>query len=99
FDSQFMCCLLSPTTSLTIDDSVSVADFGKYSFVLAFAMFMSNVADSGLPRMVIREIARDRERLVPVVGAAASLIWVISGIMCVLVALVVPFLHLGTDVK
>src|SRR5213078_558481 len=31
--------------------------------------------------------------------AAASLIWVISGIMCLLVALVVPFFHLGTDVK
>ena len=91
--------LLYLATILTIAHSVSVADFGKYSFVLAFAMFVSNVADSGLPRMVIREIAKDRERLVPVVGAAASLIWVISGIMCLLVALVVPFFHLGTDVK
>jgi len=91
--------LLYLATILTIAHSVSVAAFGKYSFVLAFAMFVSNVADSGLPRMVIREIARDRERLVPVVGAAASLIWVISGIMCLLVALVVPFFHLGTDVK
>ena len=91
--------LLYLATILTIAHSVSVTEFGKYSFVLAFAMFVSNVADSGLPRMVIREIARDRERLVPVVGAAASLIWVISGIMCLLVALVVPFFHLGTDVK
>src|SRR5437870_8306854 len=91
--------LLYLATILTIAHSVSVADFGKYSFVLAFAMFVSNVADSGLPRMVIREIAKDRERLVAVVGAAASLIWVISGIMCLLVALVVPFFHLGTDVK
>ncbi|PYJ71486.1 MAG: hypothetical protein DME75_07410 [Verrucomicrobia bacterium] len=75
--------LLYLATILTIAHSVSVADFGKYSFVLAFAMFVSNVADSGLPRMVIREIAKDRERLVAVV----------------LVALVVPFFHLGTDVK
>src|SRR5438093_7387244 len=91
--------LLYLATILTIAHSVSVTEFGKYSFVLAFAMFVSNVADSGLPRMVIREIARDRERLVPVVGAAASLIWLISGIMCLLVALVVPLFHFGTDVK
>ncbi|HAF16658.1 MAG TPA: hypothetical protein DIT76_06160 [Spartobacteria bacterium] len=86
-------------TVLTIAHAVSVTEFGKYSFVLAFAMFVSNVADSGLPRMLIRELAKDREQLVPLVGAAASLIWVISGVICLLVALVVPFLHVGTDVK
>src|SRR6266480_609629 len=86
-------------TILTIAHAVSVTGFGKYSFVLAFAMFVSNVADSGLPRMLIREISKDPEQLVPLVGAAASLIWVISIAICLLVALIVPFLHFGTDVK
>jgi O-antigen/teichoic acid export membrane protein len=86
-------------TVLIIARAVSVTEFGKYSFVLAFAMFFSNVADSGLPRMLIREIAKEPEKFVPLAGAAASLIWVISGAICLLVALVVPFLHFGMDVK
>jgi O-antigen/teichoic acid export membrane protein len=86
-------------TVLIIAHAVSVTEFGKYSFVLAFAMFVSNIADSGLPRMLIREISKDREQLVPLVGAGASLIWAISGVMCLLVAVIVPFLHVGTDVK
>jgi len=86
-------------TVVIIAHSVSVREFGKYSFVLAFAMFVSNVADSGLPRMLIREVAKDHEGFVPVAGATFSLIWVISGAMCLLVCLVVPFLRLDTDVK
>ena len=49
-------------TVLTIAHKVSVVEFGKYSFVLAFAMFFQLVADSGLPRMMIREIAKDPEK-------------------------------------
>jgi O-antigen/teichoic acid export membrane protein len=86
-------------TVLTIAHAVSVTEFGKYSFVLAFAMFFQLVADAGLPRMLIREVAKDREGFVPLAGAAVSLIWVISRVICVLVALIVPFLHVGTDVK
>jgi hypothetical protein len=44
-------------TIVTFARAVSVTEFGKYSFVLAFAMFVSNIADSGLPRMLIREIS------------------------------------------
>jgi O-antigen/teichoic acid export membrane protein len=91
--------LLYLATILTIARSVSVTEFGKYSFVLAFAMFVSNIADSGLPRMLIREISKDREQLVPLVGAGASLIWLISGVMCLLVGVVVLFIHLGIDMK
>jgi O-antigen/teichoic acid export membrane protein len=86
-------------TVLIIAHSVSVREFGKYSFVLAFAMFVSNVADSGLPRMLIRETAKDHEGFVPVAGATFSLIWVISAGMCLLVCLIVPFLRLEPDVK
>jgi O-antigen/teichoic acid export membrane protein len=84
---------------LTIARMVSVVEFGKYSFVLAFAMFFQLLADAGLPRMLIREIAKDPEALVPLVGAATSLIWVVSLAVCLLIALIVPFLHFGTDVR
>jgi O-antigen/teichoic acid export membrane protein len=86
-------------TVLTIGRMVSVVEFGKYSFVLAFAMFFQLLADAGLPRMLIREIAKDPEALVPLVGAATSLIWVVSVAVCLLIALIVPFLHFGTDVR
>src|SRR5204862_1619333 len=43
--------------------------------------------------------SRDHEQLVPLVGAGASLIWVISGAMCLLVTIIVLFLHVGTDLK
>jgi len=86
-------------TVLTIARMVSVVEFGKYSFVLAFAMFFQLLADAGLPRMMIREIAKDPEALVPLVGAGASLIWVLSVAVCLLVGLIVVFLHFDTDVK
>jgi O-antigen/teichoic acid export membrane protein len=86
-------------TILIIAHAVSVREFGKYSFVLAFAMFVNNIADSGLPRLLVREVAKDREGFVPIAGATFSLIWLISGVMCFLVCLIVPFLHFGADVK
>ncbi len=91
--------LIYLATILKIARSVSVTEFGKYSFVLAVAMFVSNVADCGLPRILTRAVARDREELLPVAGATFSLIWVLSGAMCLLVCVVAPFLHFGTDVK
>jgi O-antigen/teichoic acid export membrane protein len=86
-------------TVLTIARMVSVVEFGKYSFVLAFAMFFQLLADAGLPRMLIREIAKDREALVPLVGAGAALIWVVSLAVVLVIGLIVPFLHFDTDVK
>jgi len=86
-------------TVMIIAHKVSVVEFGKYSFVLAFAMFFQLVADAGLPRMIIREIAKDPEGLVPLMGASVSLIWVASLAVCLVVALIVPFLHFGMDVK
>ena len=86
-------------TVMIIAHKVSVVEFGKYSFVLAFAIFFQLVADAGLPRMMIREIAKNPEGFAPLVGAAVSLIWLASGVICLLVALIVPFLHFGMDVK
>jgi O-antigen/teichoic acid export membrane protein len=84
---------------LIIAHSVSVVEFGKYSFVLAFAMFFQLVADSGLPRIVIREIARNPDGFVPLAGAAKALIWVLSAVITLVVGLIIPFLHFGLDVK
>jgi O-antigen/teichoic acid export membrane protein len=97
--ASFISGLVYLATVMIIAHTVSVVEFGKYSFVLAFAMFFQLVADAGLPRMLIREIAKDPEGFVPLMGAAVSLIWLVSGAVCLLVALIVPFLHFGIDVK
>ncbi len=97
--ASFIGGLVYLATVMIIAHQVSLVEFGKYSFVLAFAMFFQLVADAGLPRMLIREIAKNPEGFVPLMGASVSLIWVASGAICLLVALIVPFLHFGTDVK
>src|SRR5438067_12156512 len=91
--------LLSLATVLTIARSVSVTEFGKYAIVVAFAMFVSNIADSALPRLLIREISKDREQLGPLVGGGASLIWLISGVMCLPAGVVALLIHLVIEMR
>jgi O-antigen/teichoic acid export membrane protein len=86
-------------TILTIAHTVSLVEFGEYSFVLAFGMFFQLFADAGVPRMLVREIAKDPQAFVTLAGATESLIWVVSIAVSLLVAIIVPFLHFGTDVK
>ena len=79
--------------------SVGVAQFGTYSFILAFAMFFQLLADSGLSNILIRELARAPERLGEILGAALSLIWLLSVAVFLLIVLVVSFLHFPYWIK
>ena len=62
-------------------------------------MIAQLVADSGLPRMMIREIAKDPDCAGSITGAAQGLIWAISVVVCLLVAVIALFLPYGNDVK
>ena len=73
--------------------TVGVRDFGVYSFILAFAMFFQLLADSGLCNILIRELARAPERHIQILGAALSLIWILTFVVGLIMAAVVPFLH------
>ncbi|PYK41010.1 MAG: hypothetical protein DME60_05560 [Verrucomicrobia bacterium] len=90
---------LATTVAIARNAHVSIAEFGEYQWVLAFAMIAQLVADSGLPRMMIREIAKDPECVGKIAGVAAALIWVISVVMCLLVGIVALFLPYHADVK
>ncbi|HEU0208545.1 MAG TPA: flippase [Candidatus Udaeobacter sp.] len=90
---------LATTVVIARNSHVSIAEFGEYQWVLAFAMIAQLVADSGLPRMMIREIAKDPECVGKIIGVAAALIWFISLIVCLLVGIVALFLPYHTDVK
>src|SRR5947207_12265084 len=78
---------------------VTLPEFGEYQWVLTFAMIAQLVADSGLPRMMIREIAKDPACVGKITGAAAGLIWAISLIICAIVGLVVLFLPFRMEMK
>jgi O-antigen/teichoic acid export membrane protein len=90
---------LATTVAIARNPHVSIAAFGEYQWVLAFAMIAQLVADSGLPQMMIRELAKDPECVGKIVGVAAALIWVISVVMCLLVGIVALFLPYHADVK
>jgi O-antigen/teichoic acid export membrane protein len=90
---------LATTIAIARNHHVSLAEFGKYQWVLAFAMIAQLVADSGLPRMMIREIAKDPESVGKITGAAAGLIWAISLVVCLIVGVIALFLPFGNDMK
>lgn len=90
---------LATTIVIARNHNVSLAEFGKYQWVLAFAMIAQLVADSGLPRMMIREIAKNPESVGKITGAAAGLIWAITVAVCFLVGVVAIFLPFGNDMK
>ncbi|MGI8890096.1 MAG: flippase [Chthoniobacterales bacterium] len=90
---------LATTVAIARNSHVSLAEFGKYQWVLAFAMIAQLVADSGLPRMMIREIAKDPECVGKITGAAAGLIWAISGVVVLVVGVIALLLPFGNDMK
>ena len=90
---------LATTIVIAHNKNVSIAEFGKYQWVLSFAMIAQLVADSGLPRMMIREIAKDPECVGKITGAAAGIIWAISVVMLLIVGVIAFFLPYGMDLK
>lgn len=79
--------------------TVGVSQFGVYSFILAFAMFFQLLADSGLCNILIRELARAPERLTEILGAALSLIWLLTAAAGLLMLAVTPLLHFPLHAK
>src|SRR5581483_491069 len=90
---------LATTIAIAHNKHVSLAEFGAYQWVLAFAMIAQLVADSGLPRMMIREIAKDPKCAGPITGAAQGLIWFISVVVFVIAVIIAFFLPYTHDVK
>ena len=90
---------LFTTVAIARNANVSLAEFGEYQWVLTFGMIAQLVADSGLPRMMIREIAKDPDCVGKITGASAGLIWAISLVVSVVVGLVVLFLPFHTEMK
>jgi len=91
--------LLQLGAVVLIARSVSVSDFGIYSFILAFAVFFQLLADSGLSNILMRELAKQPEKLSEILGAALSLIWTLSIAVELIILAIVPFLTFSLEVK
>jgi O-antigen/teichoic acid export membrane protein len=91
--------LLQLGAVVLIARSVSVSDFGIYSFILALAVFFQLLADSGLSNILMRELAKQPERMAEILGAALSLIWVLSIAVELLILAIVPFLNFSLEIK
>jgi polysaccharide transporter, PST family len=91
--------LLQLAAVVFVARSVSVSDFGIYSFILAFAVFFQLLADSGLSTILVRELATHPEKMDETLGAALSLIWCLSvGVELVILA-ILPFLNFSLEIK
>jgi O-antigen/teichoic acid export membrane protein len=91
--------LLQLAAVVLVARTVSVTDFGTYSFILAFAVFIQLLADSGLTNILVRELATKPERMSEILGAALSLVWALSIGGELIILAVVPFLHFDLEMK
>jgi O-antigen/teichoic acid export membrane protein len=91
--------LLQLAAVVLVARSVSVSDFGIYSFILAFAVFFQLLADSGLSNILMRELAKQPDKLADILGAALSLIWTLSIAVELVIIVIVPFLNFSLEVK
>jgi O-antigen/teichoic acid export membrane protein len=57
---------------------LGVSGFGEFSFILALVSVFRFVVDMGLRNILIREIARDRDRVGELLGSARAILWILS---------------------
>jgi O-antigen/teichoic acid export membrane protein len=79
--------------------NVSVADFGAYSFMLAFSFVIFRIADGGLSIILTRDLAIEPAKIPEVLGATLGLAWVMSFVAIVLMAATIPFFHFTREIS
>ena len=81
---------LQTVSVLLVARWVTVAEFGIYSFLLAFSFVISRLADMGVSNILIRDLAVEPERLGELLGQTLALGWVIIGSAICLLLVAVP---------
>src|SRR4051794_16803107 len=84
---------------VVVGRSVSVDEFGVYSFIFAAATFVWVLADSGLSTILVRELATQPEDMAKILGGALALIWVLSIAGELVILAIIPFLHFNLTEK
>jgi O-antigen/teichoic acid export membrane protein len=91
--------LLQVVAILLIARHLSVAEFGIYSFMAAFAFALQRLADLGTSNILMRDMAVKPGKLAELLGGALPLAWVISFVAGLLMLAAIWFLHFDLRVK
>lgn len=73
-------------TLILVARALGTAEFGVFSYILAFVGIFQLFADLGLTNTLVREIARERERVAEIMGALRPLAWISSLVIFALIA-------------
>lgn len=74
------------------------SQFGTFSYILAFVGIFQLIADFGLTNILVREIARSREKVAEIVGAVRPLAWLFSALILVSVSAIAYPLSSSSEV-
>jgi O-antigen/teichoic acid export membrane protein len=91
--------LLHFFTFILIARSLSLTDFGTFSFLVAFAGVFQLAADFGLSNILVREMTTQQDRMTHLFGAAKSLIWVLFVSVGLVLIMVTGFLDFTPQVR
>ncbi|MDO8412570.1 MAG: flippase [Gallionellaceae bacterium] len=78
--------VLNFLTLILVARALGAAEFGVLSYIMAFVGVFQLFADLGLTNTLVREIARERERVAEIMGALRPLAWASSLFVFALIA-------------
>jgi O-antigen/teichoic acid export membrane protein len=90
---------LSFLVVILIARDLGSAQFGVFSYVLAFTGVFQLVADFGLTNILVKEIARDRARAQEIVGRVKPLVWLFSLLILGLIVVLAQFVVSAADTR
>jgi O-antigen/teichoic acid export membrane protein len=88
FSSEGIGGILSFVILLLSARLLGVENFGVFSFILAITSVCQLVADFGLTNLIVREVAKDKERAPDIMGNVLTLAWCLSLLILVVVTLI-----------
>ncbi len=86
-------------TTLLIARMFDLTHFGTFNFVLAFAGVFQLLADCGLSNVLVRELATQKSHAAELMGAAKSLIWLLSAGSLVVMLIIVALMRAPAETK
>jgi O-antigen/teichoic acid export membrane protein len=93
FSSEGIGGILSFAIVLLSARLLGVEDFGVFSYILAITAVCQLIADFGLTSLIVRELAKQKDRAKYIMSNVMSLAWVLS-IVILLVVVIVAYLTL-----
>ncbi len=91
--------LLQLLVVMLIARHLSVAEFGIYSFMAAFAFVLQRLADIGTSSILMRDMAVKPEETAELLGGTLPLAWAISSVAALLMLAAIWFLHFDLRIK